>query len=231
MESLEDILKLVFSLVFGAIYLFGGQLFKGNKEDKPQQRPTSQKTNEDDPAASEHEARQREIREAIRRKIMERRGEKNSSEPTTQEPALAQNRDRSVEGSATLESEYPSATGKTVAPAQKTAKADDQTTKADDQFSWDISDNVYDKEMQQRLQQIEATKRRAKALKQQIDRRLDPRLQKSDRSRKPTSKGVYSGSIRSTLHNPGAARKAFVYSEILGKPLSLKQSGVSGHLI
>lgn len=220
MENLEDLLKLVFSLVFGAIYLFGGQIFKGNKEDKPQQRQTSRKTSKDDPAVNEHEARQQEIREAIRRKIMERRGEKNSSEPAHQEPSLAQNRDRSVEGSATLENKYPSATGKTVAPAQKTVKADEP-------FSWDISDNVYDKEMQQRLQQIEATKRRAKALKQQIGRRFDPGLQKSDHSKKSVPTGLHSGSVRSTLRNPRTARKAFIYSEILGKPLSLKQSGNS----
>ena len=214
MENLEDILKLVFSLVFGAIYLFGSQIFKGNKEDNSQRPENSRKTGEDDQEVDEQEARQREIREAIRRKILERRSKKDESVPAFEEP-LAQSQEHLSEDSRTFKGMESSAADASE-PVQKTAKADES-------FSWDVSDNIYEKQMQERLQQIEVTKRKAEVLKQKVGKINLPSVE-IDSSEKTILKGLPSGSVRSTLRGPRVARAAFVYSEVLGKPLSLRRS-------
>ena len=217
MENLEDILKLVFSLVFGAIYLFGSQIFKGKKEDNPQRPENPRKTGEDDQEVDEHEARQRKIREAIRRKILERRSKKDGSEPAFEEP-LVQNQEQLREDTGTFEGMESSAAD-TSGPVQETAKSDKS-------FSWDVSGNIYEKQMQERLQQIEATRLQAKAFEQKAGR-IDFASAESSQAKDSIQEELFFGPVRSTLRSPKSARVAFVYGEVLGKPLSLRQSVVS----
>ena len=70
-----DILEIIFAIVAGFFWLFGSSLFKRREVDESSQPTSPQRRNrrESDSLSSEQEARQREIREAIRRKIEERR--------------------------------------------------------------------------------------------------------------------------------------------------------------
>ena len=79
----------------------------------------------------------------------------------------------------------------------------------------------YEAQMQVRLQQIEATKRRAEVLKRQASRPVKA-SKNQGKQKRSTRGGLLSGSVRSVLRDPGAARTAFVYGEVLGKPVGLR---------
>ncbi|MEC7288083.1 MAG: hypothetical protein VXU42_05260 [Verrucomicrobiota bacterium] len=77
---------------------------------------------------------------------------------------------------------------------------------------------TYESQIQERLKRIEATKRRAEKLKEQVhitqnNSTLEQNLPRSVR-----------GSVRATLRYSSAARTAFIYSEILGQPISQKRN-------
>jgi hypothetical protein len=72
--------------------------------------------------------------------------------------------------------------------------------------------------MQERLQQIEATEKRAKKLKQQA------RINRSNTTFARNPPRITRGSARSTLRDPSAARAAFIYGEILGQPVSQRKA-------
>ena len=214
MESLEEIFKVIGGLVIGAIYLFGNQIFKSKDEDAPRPPTLPRESGDSDGASDDYAERQRQIQEAIRRKILERRQAAAGPRATQPEPVAHHREQR-----------------KQVAERQKEThqrtphvEPTHQEADTDGRFSWDASDNVYEQQMQERVQQIEATKRRAEALK----RKAGAANQGSDAHahRKSTiSGGLLSGSVRSVLRDPAAARTAFVYGEVLGKPVALRASG------
>lgn len=208
MESLEEILKVVGGLIFGAIYLFGNQIFKSKDEDTPE-RPTlpRESAGSDDDAA-----RQRQIQEAIRRKIMQRR--QATATPTSSEPISAHREQHKqvVERHKETHQRAPH-----VEPTPEASEVDDR-------FSWNTSDNVYEEQMQARLEQIEATKRRAEALRRQASRSTTAAKSQDEQTRSNYA-SFPAGSVRSVLRNPAAARTAFVYGEVFGKPVGLRPSG------
>ena len=76
----------------------------------------------------------------------------------------------------------------------------------------------FESQMQERLERIEATKRRAEKLKEQVhitknSSNLEQNLPRSVRR-----------SARATLSDPSVARTAFIYGEILGQPISQKRT-------
>jgi hypothetical protein len=76
----------------------------------------------------------------------------------------------------------------------------------------------YESQMQERLQRIEATEKRAKKLKQQS------RINRSNTTFAHDPPRIARGSARSTLRDPSAARTAFIYGEILGQPVSQRKT-------
>ena len=76
----------------------------------------------------------------------------------------------------------------------------------------------YESQMRERLQQIEATERRAEKLKQQAG------ITRSNATFAQNPSRVARGSARSTLRDPSAARSAFIYGEILGQPVSQRKA-------
>ena len=76
----------------------------------------------------------------------------------------------------------------------------------------------YESQMQERLHQIEATKKRAEELKQQI------RITQTNSILEQNLPRLVRGSARSTLRDPSAARTAFIYGEILDQPISQKKT-------
>ena len=209
MESLEEILKVVGGLIFGAIYLFGNQIFKSKDEDTPgpSTLPRESAGSDDDAA------RQRQIQEAIRRKIMQRR--QATATPTSSPEPVAAQRERHKQVVERHKETHQRAPHVEPTP---------QASEVDDRFSWNTSDNVYEEQMQARLEQIEATKRRAEALRRQAARSTTKAKGQVEQAR--ATRGSFPvGSVRSVLRDPAAARTAFVYGEVLGKPVGLRPSG------
>lgn len=213
MESVEEILKVVGGLIFAAIYFFGGQIFKSKEEDETGPPTLPRQSGDRDNAEDEYAARQRQIQEAIRRKIMERR--QAASEEATPPELVVQHREQRKE---VVERQ------KETHQRSPRVEATPEVAEDDGRFSWDTSDNVYEQQMQARMQEIEATKRRAETLKRRAQSSAKPATAQSRRT--PSVRGsVLSGSVRSVLRNPEAARTAFVYGEVLGKPVGLRPSG------
>jgi hypothetical protein len=76
----------------------------------------------------------------------------------------------------------------------------------------------FESQMQERLQRIEATKRRAEKLKEQVH------ITHNGSTLEQNLPHPVRGSARSTLRDPSAARIAFIYGEILGQPISQKRT-------
>ena len=76
----------------------------------------------------------------------------------------------------------------------------------------------YESQMQERLQRIEATEKRAKKLKQQA------RITRSNTTFVQNPSRRARGSALSILRDPAAARTAFIYGEILGQPVSQRKT-------
>lgn len=198
---MDNLLEIIIPVIIAAIYFFGNIFSKGGDSDDatPSWRPAEQ-----DPDVA---AREREIRENLRRKIMERRQQSEGGAPAPTPPVL--NRDEPVAHSVEPQSPPP-------IRKMKPVNAGD--------FSWDASGNMYETQMQAQLERIAETKRQAERLQKQAlasDQKVKQQWGQS-KERAPRSSGLLTGSVRSTLKNPGAARTAFVYSEVLGKPISLR---------
>ena len=84
---------------------------------------------------------------------------------------------------------------------------------------------TYESQMQERLQRIEATKRRAEKLKQQV------RITQTNSTFAQNPSRISRGSARATLRDPSAARTAFIYGEILGQPISQRRTQTTPGLI
>lgn len=209
---MDNILEILVPLIFAAIYFFGN-MFSGKKEDES--APAPRRGNE----AQEADAieRQRRIQEEIRRKIMERRREASgSTSPLEPAEGRAQERELQKQGSA---------------GASRSASAEDSSAESSlgrrDSFSWGSSDNAYESEMQERLQQIEATQRQAEKLKQLAGQTVASASSRPQSSSRRSS--LSKDPVRKSLRDPAAARAAFIYAEVLGQPITQrKQSSVPG---
>jgi hypothetical protein len=94
--------------------------------------------------------------------------------------------------------------------------------------AWDNIDDSYDEEMERQLKKIETTKRNAAKFQSELTQSGIQSTGEIGSSRKPRKKSHF-GSVRSSLKDPGAARSAFIYGEVLGQPISLrKTTGVPG---
>ncbi len=77
---------------------------------------------------------------------------------------------------------------------------------------------TYESQMQERLQRIEATEKRAEKLKQQV------RITQTNSTFAQNPSRIFRGSARATLRDPSAARTAFIFGEILGQPISQRKT-------
>jgi hypothetical protein len=209
-----DILEILFAIVAGFFWLFGGSLFKKRKKSESSEPTSSQPNNEreDDQPFSDQEARQREIREAIRRKIEERR------QPSGSEPVVALE----------PEPQYQDYSESSEPQAEADGSLVYAESAADETFSWDVGGNAYEQEMQARLEEIEATKRQAEALKKKIKQDTQDYYD-TDHHESAEQEHVLSvGAVHSALKNPQSVRAAFIYGEVLGKPVGLRNPSETG---
>lgn len=222
---MENLLEILVPLIFAAIYFFGNMLSSKSDEEGPSPRGRSA------PMDEETAERQRRIQDEIRRKIMERRqaatGESAPTpQPAQQGKALRERRKavaQRLEKRRTIHEQHKETheAAPHLAPTHEI-----ETDKAPGGFSWDESDNAYEQNIQAQLRQIEETKRRAAALRRQT-KSPEGAISPSSVGREPrraSRGGLLSGSVRDVLRNPSAARAAFIYGEVLGKPISLRKS-------
>ena len=205
-----DIVELLFAIIAGVFWLFGSTFFRKREEDDPYQQPlpSRNKKNGNDRKNDDSEERQRQIREAIRRKIAERRQE-NEPEPIPAfepEPRYQEEHNKSFEPGKAL--------------SEPTAFIEPTEAEA---FSWNIEANTYEQDMEERLQEIEATKRKAEKLRNKV-KKITSGDEDTIPSRRSEQDLVLSlGSVKSALKNPKNAQAAIVYREILGKPVGLRR--------
>jgi len=221
-----DWLEYIGPLIIAAIYFFGNKFVSGQEEGEDPRTPSKRS----EPRDSEAAERQRQIQEEIRRKILERRQAAERGETATpvatREPASAYDEQLRKRREAT-QARQQQREGVTPPPMRDAVEPPpiQQAGGANRGFTWDVSDNAYESQMEQQLKQIEKTKRQAERLKKQAGM-LDEKSKGSKRSR--TSR-AFSGSVRSQLKDSAAARAAFIYGEVLGQPVSMrKQSSVPG---
>ena len=214
---MENIIEVILTLVFGFFWLFGGALFKRRENDESQQpaSPQRSRTSESDQDA-DSESRQQDIREMIRRKIAERRQQSDSGPVIVVSESEPQYRQQyeSVEPQRRVDASVDS--------AQSPQEAVDEIV------SWNAGNNAYEQEMEARLQEIEATKRKAEALKKKIKQVKQDQHGSSQGDHTSQEGALLFGSVQSALKNPRAVRAAFIYSEILGKPISLRNLSENG---
>ena len=211
---MENLLEILFPLIFAAVYFFGNLLSKKNEESgepRPERR---------DAEAYEETSAEQQIKEQIRRKIEARRaaaeGRALPPEAAEHAPAAPQRtiRERLKEG---REQYKQTQEAPHEVPAQ-TSNADDG---APGGFSWEASDHAYAQVIEAQQRKIEATQRQAAALRSKAHA---ARAKMPARRGSAESKGgVLAGPVRSSLSNPAAARAAFIYSEVLGAPAGLQQ--------
>ena len=80
---------------------------------------------------------------------------------------------------------------------------------------------AYEQVMKEKLAQIEQARLQAEQLGQQVSRKgVKPAAGTSTPRRKRTS---LASSVKTSLNSPQSAKMAFVYGEILGKPVGLKE--------
>ncbi len=77
---------------------------------------------------------------------------------------------------------------------------------------------TYESQIQERLQRIEATKRRAEKLKEQVH------MTQNSTTLEQNLPHPVRGSARAILRDSSAARIAFIYGEILGQPISQRRN-------
>lgn len=212
-----DFVELLFALIAGFFWLFGSSIFRKRDEGGSYQQPSSSENKEmgNNRESGDSEERQRQIREAIRRKIAERR-QQSDSEPvvTLEEDPQKQYREffdqqkEANESSAYARSMEEEASGET--------------------FSWNLEGSTYEQEMQKRLQEIEATKRKAEALKKKAKQKAQIYGSEQSKTAVEQESELFTGSIQSALKNPKNAQAAVVYREILGKPVGLRSPSENG---
>lgn len=216
---MNDFPEWLVPLIIAGIYFLNMFLSKGKAEPDQTEAP-ARRFSEEDPDAEE---RQRRVQEEIRRKIMERRAGSGQATP----PSLArETRGERPEAEASQGQRRPQREQVKGAPQPGSPvlapTAEVAASEINDRFSWDTSDNVYEKQMEARLQQIEATKRQASQLRKQADS-ASRSFPKARQARKAGPAVFRAGSVRGTLRDPAAARTAFVYGEVMSPPIALRK--------
>jgi hypothetical protein len=218
----DNLLEYIIPIVFAAIYFFGNMLSKNSDDGAAPSRPR-----QEDPDVAE---RQRQIQAEIRRKIMERRSAAGStgeggatSAPRERGPsfrpelaersrqASTRHHPEQVKGERGRHSRPESVERTRPEPVERSRQSSDSARDA----------ASFDNDIQAKLQQIEATKRRAEKLKKQA-RASNAQTQSASAS--PSRRSAFRGPVRSTLRDPAAARTAFIYGEVLGPPISQRKS-------
>ncbi|CAI8308923.1 MAG: Uncharacterised protein [Opitutia bacterium UBA7350] len=197
---MEDLFEILIPLIIGAVYFFGNVLSKKSDDELDEREPMSRQRDEGEDL--EQAKRQHEVQEEIRRKIEARRqAAPQGPDPISRAEPARMVRERSKRTKEDIH--------ETRLPKPVEVRQPEMVT-------------TYDAAMQAQLAKIERTRKKAAALKAQSA----AASKKSQAYQIKTTK-VGSSSlrepVRSALNNPGAARSAFIYGEVLGTPVGLRK--------
>lgn len=219
---MDNIFEILVPLIFAAIYFVGKMLSgKGDQEDPSPGMPGRKNRQEDGEVAE----RQRRIQEEIRRKIMERCN--GSPAPQPEQPQAApqtssQGLTRADEEIRRRREERDRARQQRQAEARAALSSEQLSsrTPAPDPSS---GANPYESQMDAQLRRIEETKRQAAQLQQRAEA-VQKKASVKTSSRGRSGGGLLRGPLRESLIDPAAVRAAFIYGEVLGRPMGLRGS-------
>lgn len=205
---MESLLEVLFPLIIAGVYFFGNILSK-KKDKSAAPRPVNQE---------EASSAERDVQEQIRRKIEARRASYEISERELL-PKTEPNKSYIPEDPVRKQvQESPDLS--TVTSAQGSIGQNNEN-------AWGFTEveNNYAKEIQNRRQKLEDTKRQVKDLRKMSKQgaysmnQAKPKLSNGSSN----TKGRYIGPIRTRLRTLNAAREGFIYSEVLGAPVALRK--------
>lgn len=215
-----DWLEVLIPIIIIAVYFLSGLRGKGDADQEPGVDPNSP---EGQAAAAERER----IQEEIRQRILERRRE--AEDAFNRKAEEAKNGGAAVvpppvpQPARTQAREMRRPTNIPQAPARPEMPERPQGP----EFSWSDSGNPFAKELAQKRKQIADTQRRADELRKQHGSgpAKSAYSNRTSRNERPRGQSRYSsGSVRDTLLTPGAARNAIILQEVMGKPVSMRES-------
>ncbi len=190
---MEVIVPLIFLVVWGLAKMFGG-----NKEQKEGEPSSSSPPVEVD--------RTREIQEEIRRRIAERKQSQQSAPAQTQAPRQLQPQPQT--GQTTL---HPTTADQTQpSPFQQSIPKHHYA--AQEPTGSEVN---MEEQLQEQLRKIQEAQSQAKRIR---------RIEARGRSRKSSGKqkGIRA-EVLDSLQDPRGPRKAIIYMEVLGAPVSVRQ--------
>ena len=190
---MENLLEILVPLIFAAVYFFSNLLSNKSEDQEDSSAPRRPPSSGGERGPAEDLAeRQRQVQEAIRRKILERR-------------AAAE--------------EAPSAP---LAAPQQASRAEPPAHSASPVVPQPVAERDYQQAIDARLQQIEASQRRAEALQRAARSKSSSAPYQPRRSGRSAARGAHSAPVRQRVRVPSTARTGLIYAEILGKPVSLR---------
>ncbi len=215
-----DWLEILIPIIIIAVYIFSGLRGRGGDSQSADPEPDSPEGRE---AAAERERVQAEIRE----RILERRREAENAfnqkkaeveqvnQPASPPPVPPAARTQARE--MRRPTNIPQAPDRPEMPGRP----------SDPTFSWSDSGNPFAKELAEKREQIAKTQRQADALRKKHGsgkpaQSSFPSGGSTERGKH--SAGIFRGSVRETLLEPGAARKAIILGEVMGKPVSMRKN-------
>ena len=229
MDNIGELIIPALVFIFWAISSVAQAAKKPKQKNQRRQPPPRPYTPLEHPS-NDDDARTRRIQEEIRRKIAERRGSSPQPPAMPDEPRPAYN---------PYEPEKPRP-----APVQRpAARAPEQTLRRESAPStqkqrpaprteptyvdFEQPVNRLEAQLAEQQRRMEETQRKAEeARKIALQRRQAALKQKSRKSSTPrTYTGSLQSSVRATLKDPHAARKAVIYYETLGTPVGLRRNG------
>ena len=199
---MDNLLEILIPLLFFAIYFVSN--FLGKKSEDKQEQP--EENGGDD---------FRKIREELRRKIQERRGnqgQEQAREATAQEEATA-NRG----GGAVLRESHP-------------RRGMSERRTAPPEFVEEVpvfkNESNFERDLEVQMEEVRRSKEKADAARQQANDRVAAisRIEGS-RSTTPRSSASYRQFLREALGDPENLQRSFILHEVFGTPVGMRRDG------
>ncbi len=222
MDNISDLIIPALVFIFWAISSVA-QVAKKSKADK--ERPESEPYTPLDHPGNQDDERTRRIQEEIRRKIAERRGNtapqpaSRTEEPPAYNPHLP-------ETPRTQPAPRPAARAPEPTLRRESAPTSRPAKPKPSYVDLDQPVNRLQQELAEQQRRMEETQRKAEEARQlALKRRQDAYRKTRKKPRTISYGGSLQSSVRATLKDPHAARKAVLYYETLGTPVGLRRDG------
>lgn len=219
---MENLLDMLIPIIIVVGWVLKG-LFSGNAEEEEGPQPRPRSGPDESYPDTDYEQRQRRIQEEIRRKILERRQavEGGVMEPSQQQRPVVTSPDHAEAKRRRVQERLKQRKERQREVTERVHETAEDIHETAGGFSWDNSGQAYEQVLEAQQARIEETRRQAARLQSQLASRSQQTDSQVTRTRKRRS---YRGPIREKLRDPAAAREAIIYSEVLGKPVGLREN-------